>query len=169
MSVVAYYLCRIFFLLGLCRLLCFGCCCASVSIRSFHVLFRSLIGLFPTYFPFISLKAKARSEGFAKLTKPKPLVFPVRLSRTTRAILKEAKRVKAFVNTSSFTSLPRSPQNRRWSFSGHSESVGSSQVCPAAFRGIALFFVSAFCSPSPLARAAFTLSRASGVMVCASL
>lgn len=33
--------------------------------------------------PFISFKANARSEGFAKLTKPKPLVFPVRLSRTT--------------------------------------------------------------------------------------
>lgn len=52
--------------------------------------------------------------------------------------------------------------------SGHSANVGSSQDCPAALRGIALFFVSALCSISLLASAAFTLSKASGVMVCAS-
>lgn len=60
-------------------------------------------------------------------------------------------------------------QGHVYVLSGHSERVGSSHVCPAAFRGTALFFVSAFCSPSPLAKAALTLSRASGVMVCASL
>lgn len=53
--------------------------------------------------------------------------------------------------------------------SGHSANVGSSQLCPAAFRGIALFFVSALCSTSLLAKAAFTLSSASGVIVWASL
>jgi len=33
--------------------------------------------------PFISFKAAARSDAFAKLTKPYPLVLPVHLSRIT--------------------------------------------------------------------------------------
>lgn len=71
---------------------------ASKSVLSFHLLFRSLIGRFPTYLPenkqltssmaiiylwnwrsyerfsttlpFISLSAAARSDGFEKLTNP---------------------------------------------------------------------------------------------------
>ena len=53
--------------------------------------------------------------------------------------------------------------------SGHSARIGSSHVWPAALRGIAFLLVSALCSTSLFARAAFTLSSASGVIVCASL
>ncbi|KAL4322117.1 hypothetical protein AHAS_Ahas14G0178400 [Arachis hypogaea] len=83
-------------------------------------------------------------------------------------MLNEGNLVKAFDKTSSFTSFPRSPQNKRWSFSGHSASEGSSHVCPAARRGTAFHFASVLWSTSLLAMAAFTLSRASGVMVWAS-
>uniref|UniRef100_A0A0V0HC48 Putative ovule protein n=2 Tax=Solanum chacoense TaxID=4108 RepID=A0A0V0HC48_SOLCH len=121
------------------------------------------------YQAFISLSATTRSEGLEKLTNPYPLVLPVGLSLTTLAMLKEGNLENAFDKTSSFTSFPRLPQNSRKSFSGHSARVGSSQVCPAAFRGTAFFFTSAFCSISLLASAAFTFLIASGVIVCATL
>ena len=65
--------------------------------------------------------------------------------------------------------LEKSIRAKRNILSGHSASVGSSQDSPAAFRGMAFFLASALCSISLFASAAFTLSRASGVIVCASL
>jgi len=51
-------------------------------------------------------------------------------------------------NISSVTSFPRSPQNILKSSSGHSDNVGSSQLCPAAFLtyffGFDLFSLSSF-------------------------
>jgi hypothetical protein len=67
--------------------------------------------------------------------------------------------------------LLKSSKKQDWVniLSGHSARVGSSHVKPAALRGTAFFLVSALCSISLLARAAFTPSSASGVIVCASL
>ena len=53
--------------------------------------------------------------------------------------------------------------------SGHSARIGSSQAWPAALRGTAFFLASVLCSTSLLAIAALTFSRASGVIICASL
>lgn len=63
--------------------------------------------------PFISFVARMKSWGSLKLTKPKPLVLFVLLSRITLAFRKEEYLLNALVSTSSVTSLPRSPQNRR--------------------------------------------------------
>ena len=63
--------------------------------------------------PFISRIAFTKSLGSLKLTKPKPRVLFVRLSRTTLAFWKLGQRLKARASTSSETSLPRSPQNMR--------------------------------------------------------
>jgi len=54
--------------------------------------------------------ALTKSFGSLKLTKPYPLVFSERLSRTTCALRKDLYFENAFPNKSSVTSLPKSPQ-----------------------------------------------------------
>jgi len=83
---------------------------ASKSISFFHVHLCNLIGQFPTYFPFTSFKAEVRSIALAKLKKKYHSVLPVHLSLD---ILKDEYFENAFARTPSFTSIPRSPQNKR--------------------------------------------------------
>ncbi len=105
------------------------CFCRTTSMfRSFQFDFRNLIGLLPTYFPFNSFIARVKSEGSLKLTKPKPLVLLLFLSRMTFARTKDGYLLKVRTRTSSVTSLPRSPANSRKSFESHSFSVSSSQT-----------------------------------------
>lgn len=85
-------------------------CIFSSSFLSFQLLFLKVTGLLPTYFPFISRSALTKSWASAKETKPKPLLFPVFLSRITLALNKVGYLENAFLSISSCTSLPRFPQ-----------------------------------------------------------
>lgn len=88
------------------------------------------------YSPSISFIARIKSPGSLKLMKPKPLLLPVRLSRITLALLNDGYLLKVRVSSSSFTSLPKSPQNIRKSSSDQSASEWSSQTWPPAVRTV---------------------------------
>mmetsp|Transcript_19290 Transcript_19290/g.42210 ORF Transcript_19290/g.42210 Transcript_19290/m.42210 type:complete len:200 (-) Transcript_19290:293-892(-) len=128
---------------------------------------RSFAGRLPIYLPSISRSAFAKSNGSRKLTKPYPFVLLERLSRTTLAFAKEVYLTNALVRTSSFTSFPRSPTKRRWSFSGHSSSVLSTHFSPAAPRQCFFCFFSSGCPSTGCPRSArFTPASASASTPC---
>jgi len=59
----------------------------------------------------------------------------------TLAFKNEVYFLKPLDKTSSVTSFPKSPQNNRKSFSGHSSKVGSSHISPPAFLKVLFFFL----------------------------
>ena len=110
-----------------------GKCCGSHDIRTQHALHSCNVMLPAAWHPMC--------HGGSRRA---PLVLLVCLLRMTLALAKDVNFWNAFVSTSSFTSLPRSPTKMRKSFSGHSVSVGSHHFSPPAALGIAggFFFFS---------------------------
>lgn len=96
----------------------------------------SIVNQNVVYSPSISFIARMKSAGSLKLIKPNPLLLPVRLSRMTLALRKEGYLLNVRVSNSSFTSLPRSPQNIRKSSSVQSDSEWSSHTWPPAVRTV---------------------------------